>query len=165
MTETWMRLLRPEDMDAVAALNTEAFGGPAEAAITRRLHAAQDSVLSLVATRNEEIVGHIEFFRILIDGQPSAVGLGPMSVKPGVQGQGIGAGLIRMGLIPLGGRGETIVFVLGHPDYYPKFGFSADLAAVFRAPWSGPAFMARLINPGAPESGELTYPAAFGPAH
>ena len=162
MTETWMRLTRPEDMDAVAALNDAAFGGLDEAAITRRLHADGDSLLSLIAHRNEEIVGHIEFFRILIDGAPAGVGLGPMSVKPGLQGQGIGSGLIRMGLIPLGGRNETIVFVLGHPDYYPKFGFSAETAAPFSAPWSGPAFMAKVINPGAPAAGELTYPAAFG---
>lgn len=162
MTETWMRLTRPEDMDAIVALNDAAFGGKEEGAITRRLHADGDSLLSLIAHRNEEIVGHIEFFRILIDGQPSAVGLGPMSVKPGVQGQGIGAGLVRMGLIPLSARAETIVFVLGHPDYYPKFGFSAEAAAPFTAPWSGPAFMAKVINPGAPEAGELTYPAAFG---
>jgi putative acetyltransferase len=162
MTDTWMRLTRPEEMDAVAALNNAAFGGPDEAVITRRLHADGDSLLSLVATRNEEVVGHIEFFRILIDGNSSAIGLGPMSVKPGLQGQGIGSGLIRMGLIPLEARAETIVFVLGHPDYYPKFGFSAAAAAPFSAPWSGPAFMAKVINPGAPEAGELTYPAAFG---
>ncbi|MEZ5998765.1 MAG: N-acetyltransferase [Hyphomonas sp.] len=162
MTETWMRLARPEDMDAIAALNDAAFGGKAEGAITRRLHADGDSLLSLIAHRNEDIVGHIEFFRILIDGQPAAVGLGPMSVKPGVQGQGIGSGLVRMGLIPLEARAETIVFVLGHPDYYPKFGFAAEAATPFSAPWSGPAFMVKVINPGAPEAGELTYPAAFG---
>jgi putative acetyltransferase len=165
MTETWMRLAKPEDMDAVAALNSEAFGRPDEAAIVRRLHAAQDSVLSLLAFRNEKLVGHAEFFRILIDGAPAAVGLGPLCVKPSEQGTGVGSGLVRMGLLPLGGRGESLVFVLGDPDYYTRFGFSAERAAPFRAPWSGPSFMARTINPGAPESGELTYPAAFGPAH
>ena len=157
-----MRLSRPEDMDAIAALNDAAFGGKEEGAITRRLHADHDSLLSLVAHRNEVLVGHVEFFRILIDGQPSAVGLGPMSAAPGVQKQGIGAGLIRMGLIALAGRGESLVFVLGHPDYYPKFGFTAETAAPFSAPWSGPAFMAKEINPGAPTVGTLTYPAAFG---
>ncbi|MEZ5967513.1 MAG: N-acetyltransferase [Hyphomonas sp.] len=162
MTDTWMRLSRPEDMDAIVALNDAAFGGKEEGAITRQLHADGDSLLSLIAHQNEEVVGHIEFFRILIDGQPAGVGLGPMSVRRGVQGQGIGSGLIRMGLIPLSARAETIVFVLGHPDYYPKFGFSAEAAKPFRAVWSGPAFMAKVINPGAPEAGELTYPAAFG---
>jgi putative acetyltransferase len=162
MKETWIRRLRPEDLDVVAALNTEAFGGPDEAAITRRLHADEDTLLSLVANRHDALVAHIEFFRILIDGQPSGVGLGPMCVKPEVQGRGIGEALVRMGLLIMAGRGESLVFVLGDPDFYGKAGFSAEAAAPFRAPWSGPSFMANAINPGAPASGELTYPAAFG---
>ena len=85
-----------------------------------------------------------------------------MSVKPDMQGRGIGSSLVRMGLLVMAGRGESIVFVLGHPEFYTKLGFSADLARPFRAPWSGPAFMALAVNPGAPEAGELTYPAAFG---
>ncbi len=161
MTETWMRLLKPDDMDAVAALNREAFGGKAEAAITRRLHADGDAQFSMVAHRDDVLVGHAEFFRILIDGQPSAIGLGPMCTRPGMQNQGIGSGLVRMGLLALGGRNETIVFVLGHPAFYPRFGFSAEAAAPFTAPWSGASFMACHINPGAPASGTLTYPAAF----
>jgi putative acetyltransferase len=162
MNETWIRRLRPEDLDAVAALNTTTFKGPEEAAIIRRLHADNDTLLSLVVHHHDEIVGHIEFFRILIDGRPSAVGLGPMCVLPGVQGQGIGSALVRMGLVVMAGRGESIVFVLGHPDFYGELGFSAEAARPFTAPWSGPAFMARIINDGAPASGELTYPAAFG---
>ena len=162
MIKTWIRRLQPEDLDAVCALNALAFGGPEEAAIVRRLHADNDSLLSLVAHRDEELVAHIEFFRILISGKPSAVGLGPMSVAPRMQTRGIGSSLVRMGLMVMAGRGESLVFVLGHPEYYPKLGFSADLATAFDAPWSGPAFMAQAVNPGAPESGELTYPAAFG---
>ena len=162
MNRTWFRRLQPEDMDAVAALNAEAFGGPAEAAIVRRLHAANDCLLSLVAHREEQLVGHMELFRILIDGQPAAAGLGPMCVKPGAQTRGIGGALVRMGLLVMAGRGESLVFVLGHSGYYPKFGFAPEAALPFRAPWSGPCFMAQAINPGAPESGELTYPAAFG---
>ncbi|WP_321488656.1 N-acetyltransferase [uncultured Hyphomonas sp.] len=162
MNKTWIRRLKPEDVDTVAALNTLAFGGAEEAAIVRRLHADHDSLLSLVAHRHDEMVGHIEFFRILIGGKPSAVGLGPMSVLPELHGRGIGSSLVRMGLLVMAGRGESIVFVLGHPEFYPKFGFSAELAKPFKAPWSGPAFMANAINPGAPVEGELTYPAAFG---
>ena len=70
MNETWIRRLRPEDLDAVAALNTTTFKGPEEAAIIRRLHADNDTLLSLVVHRQDEIVGHVEFFRILIDGRP-----------------------------------------------------------------------------------------------
>jgi putative acetyltransferase len=163
MNKTWIRRLQAADLDAVSELNSLAFNGSEEAAIVRRLPADQDSLLSLVAHRDHDLVAHIEFFRILIDGKPAAVGLGPdeREARP-CRGGGIGSGLIRMGLIPLEARAETIVFVLGHPDYYPKFGFSAAAAAPFSAPWSGPAFMAKAINPGAPEAGELTYPAAFG---
>jgi len=59
-------------------------------------------------------------------------------------------------------NGEQIVFVLGHPEYYPRFGFSADLAAPFDSDWSGEAFMALRLHPNAPASGRLTYPPAFG---
>ena len=158
----FIRATRPEDMDAIAALNTSAFGGPDEARITRQLHADGDSLVSLVAVAdNENIVGHIEFFRILIDGQPLAAGLGPMSAKPGMQKSGIGSYLVRTGLEELDDLGETLVFVLGHADYYPRFGFAADTAKPFTAPWSGPHFMALRLAEGGPSSGALTYPSAF----
>lgn len=157
-----IRPVRPEDMDAIVALNDAAFGGQEESAIVRALRRDGDSLLSLVATEGEVIIGHIEFFRIRVDGAPVAVGLGPMSVKPGLQKQGVGAGLIGLGLSMLEEAGEKIVFVLGHDTYYPKFGFSEAAAAPFKAPWSGPHFMAVRLQPGGPEAGELTYPQAFG---
>lgn len=152
-----------EDMDAIAALNTSAFGGPDEARITRQLHADGDSLVSLVAVADDEsIVGHIEFFRILIDGQPVAAGLGPMSAKPGLQKSGIGSYLVRTGLEELDDLGETLVFVLGHTEYYPRFGFADETAKPFTAPWSGPHFMALRLTEGGLASGTLTYPKAFG---
>lgn len=157
-----IRLARPEDMDAIAALNDAAFGGPDEGAIVRALHRDGDSLLSLVAVEGEEISGHIEFFRIRVDGAPLAAGLGPMSAKPGLQRQGVGGSLVRLGLAALEGAGETIVFVLGHDTYYPRFGFTEAAARPFSAPWSGPHFMALRLAPGGPEAGKLTYPAAFG---
>lgn len=161
MIDFWTRPARPEDMDAIAALNDAAFGGPDEARITRRLNADGDSLVSLVADTETGIVGHIEFFRILIDGKPTGAGLGPMSAKPGRQRAGIGSYLIRTGLEELDMLGETIVFVLGHDTYYPKFGFEAETAKPFTAPWSGPHFMAIRLAPGGPASGALTYPKAF----
>jgi len=158
---TWIRPAHTEDIDEIAKLNDAAFGQSAEGKIVRRLKRDGDSLLSLIAHDDSRIVGHIEFFRILVDGAPLAVGLGPISVLPGRQKQGIGSGLIRTALLALEGAGESLIFVLGHADYYPRFGFSADAALPFTAPWSGPAFMAQAINPGAPEAGELTYPAVF----
>ncbi|OZB13886.1 MAG: hypothetical protein B7X55_12225 [Rhodobacterales bacterium 34-62-10] len=157
-----IRPARPEDKDAIAALNDAAFGGPEEGAIVHALRRDKDSLLSLVATGGDVIIGHIEFFCIQVDGAPMAAGLGPMSVKPSFQKQGVGASLIRHGLEALKEAGETIIFVLGHDTYYPKFGFSAATAKPFDAPWSGPHFMALRLAPGGPERGTLTYPAAFG---
>ncbi len=159
---TWIRPAHAEDIDEIAALNDVAFKGSAEGKIVRKLKRDGDSVLSLIAHDDSRIVGHIEFFRILVDDAPLAVGLGPMSVLPGRQKQGIGSGLVRTGLLALEGAGENLVFVLGHADYYPRFGFSADAALPFSAPWSGPAFMARRLADAAPASGTLTYPSAFG---
>ncbi len=161
MIDFWTRAARPEDAGAIAALNDAAFGGPDEARIVRQLQADGDSLLSLVAETETGLVGHIEFFRILIDGQPTGAGLGPMSAQPGRQRAGIGSYLIRTGLEELDMLGETIVFVLGHDTYYPKFGFEADTAKPFTAPWSGPHFMAIRLAPGGPASGTLTYPRAF----
>lgn len=159
---TWIRPAHADDIDEIAKLNDAAFGQSAEGKIVRRLKRDGDSLLSLIAHDDSRIVGHIEFFRIRVDDAPVAVGLGPMSVLPGRQKQGIGSGLIRTGLLALEGAGESLVFVLGHPDYYPRFGLSADAALPFSAPWSGPAFMARRLADAAPASGTLTYPSAFG---
>ena len=158
----WIRPAREEDLDEIIALNDLAFGGRAEGKIVRQLGKDCDSLLSLVASDDNRLVGHLQFFRMLVDGEPLAVGLGPMSVHPDVQKSGIGSGLIQMGLMALEGRGESLVFVLGHEEYYPRFGFSAEEAAPFEAKWSGPAFMALRLNEVAPVSGRLTYPAAFG---
>lgn len=158
-------LIRPaslEDMGAITALNDAAFGGPEESAIVRALHRDGDSLLSLVAVNAGALCGHIEFFRILVDGAPLAAGLGPMSVRPGLQKQGLGAALIREGMSRLKAAGETLVFVLGHDGYYPKFGFTQAAAAPFEAPWSGPHFMALRLSATAPEAGKLAYPRAFG---
>jgi putative acetyltransferase len=161
------RATRPEDMDAIAALSDEAFGlafnSRDESRLIRQLHADGDSLLSLVAEADDgSIVGHIEFFRIQIDGEPLAAGLGPMSARPGLQKTGIGSYLVRTGLEELDILGETLVFVLGHTHYYPRFGFDAETARTFTSPWSGPHFMAIRLAEGGPDSGTLTYPRAFG---
>ena len=162
MRDIWIRQARTEDADAITALNTTAFGTPDEARIVEALATDGDSLYSLVAHDDRDIVGHIQFFRIRVDGADVAAGLGPMCVAPGRQRCGIGSGLIRFGLSLMQGAGRDPVFVLGHPDYYPRFGFSAASAAAFRAPWSGPAFMALRTREDGLQGGELTYPRAFG---
>lgn len=165
MIDFWTRVMKPDDMNAVAALSDAAFGlafnSHDESRLIRQLHADGDSLVSLVAENDSGLVGHIEFFRILIDAKPVGVGLGPMSAKPGLQKSGIGSYLIRTGLEQLDDLGETTVFVLGHANYYPKFGFAPETARPFTAPWSGPHFMAIRLAPGGPDSGSLSYPKAF----
>lgn len=162
MSAPLIRRTNAEDLAAIIALNDAAFGGPDEGRITQALQADGDSLLSLVAEVGGVLSGHIEFFRILVDGAPVAVGLGPMSARPGLQKTGIGSRLVQEGLGQLQQAGETLVFVLGHDTYYPRFGFSEAAAGPFTAPWSGPHFMALQIAEIAPSGGKLTYPPAFG---
>jgi putative acetyltransferase len=84
-------------------------------------------------------------------------------VLPGFQGGGIGAGLIEAALGIARATGEEIVFVLGEPDYYRRFGFSAEAAAPFASPYAGPYFMALALRPGfaLPAAGEAAYARAF----
>lgn len=162
MSQIWIRPATAEDADLITDLTDAAFGTPEEAQIITQLARDGDSLASLVAHNDRDILGHIQFFRIWVDGEDVACGLGPVSAHPDVQGRGIGAGLIRFGLTLMEGAGRSHCFLLGHKDYYPRFGFSAELAAEFGGPWSGPHFMALQLNQGGPTSGTLTYPAAFG---
>ena len=108
-------------------------------------------------------LGHIVYSRVWIEQdngerQP-AVMLTPLAVKPDQQRQGIGQGLMAHTLQILEQRGETIFFVLGHPEYYPKAGFSSDLGGRIASPWPGnPAFMARGQ---VPSKGRLILPPAI----
>ncbi len=158
----WIRRATPDDLAGIKALNDDAFGDSAEGNIVEMLWQMKDSVLSLVAHDDRNLVGHIEFYRLRLDGAPNVVGLGPMSARPDLQRSGIGSGLVRLGLTALEGAGETLCFVLGHPKYYPRFGFSRDAARAFTSPYDSPAFMAKALTPAAPTSGQLTFPDAFG---
>ena len=162
MRDLWIRPAQAEDAEAITALNDLAFGTPDEARIVTQLAADGDSLASLVAHNDREILGHIQFFKVWIDGADVACGLGPVSAHPDVQKRGIGAVLIKFGLTLMEGAGRSHCFLLGHKEYHPRFGFSSELAANFDGPWSGPHFMAIQLSENASNSGTLTYPAAFG---
>ena len=109
-------------------------------------------IASLVADDNGVVVGHILFSRLFIHGDTSkilAVALAPMAVVPGRQRCGIGSMLIRGGLDTCRRLGERIVLVVGHPSYYPRFGFSHALTSNLRSPYDGEAFMALELRAGA----------------
>lgn len=155
-----------QDIEAIAALNRAAFGGEEEVEIIDRLRRDGLFALSLVERDAEPVVGHILFSEldVSVDGRPvRAVALAPMAVPPARQRAGIGTRLVQHGLSMLKDRGYEAVIVLGHPGYYPRFGFSATLAAKLAAPFTGAAFMALELKPGAlaGTSGAVRYPRAF----
>jgi len=113
------------DLAAVEAVNVSAFETPVEARLVNMLREQAQPVISLVADDNGEIVGHILFSAVVLDGHEGLkiAGLAPMAVVPGRQQQGIGSALVRAGLEECRKAGFGSVVVLGHPGYYPRFGF------------------------------------------
>ena len=119
-----IRREKPGDEAAVHRVNAIAFGGPDEATLVDALRANGGVTLSLVAEAEGSVVGHVLFSPVRIDPKGSAIGLGPMAVLPVHQRHGIGGRLVREGLELLRLAGHGAVVVLGHPEYYPRFGFS-----------------------------------------
>lgn len=113
------------DETAIHAINVAAFEQPQEAELVDRLRETAEPFLSWVAELEGEVVGHILFTAVTIDGaaEPPVAGLAPMAVRPGQQGRGIGSALVERGLEACGEAGFGAVIVLGHSDYYPRFGF------------------------------------------
>lgn len=156
---------RPSDVQAIAQLTRDAFAAHAHSSHTEhfvidalRRHGALS--ISLVAEHDGQRVGHVAFSPVAIsDGSAGWFGLGPLSVAPRMQGQGIGQALVRAGLAALRERGAAGCVVLGEPSYYGRFGFRNDpdlrLADVPQA-----YFLARPFGHRRP-AGEVVYPAAF----
>jgi putative acetyltransferase len=152
---------------AIRAVNEAAFGEGDEADLVDKLRADGSALVSLVAERESAIVGHVLFSRMWIDTAPglvSAVTLAPVAVAPEHQHSGIGQRIIEQGLDRLRARGERIVIVLGHPSYYPRFGFSIEKAALLEAPFPREAFMAMELVDGALVGVQcrVIYPPPFG---
>lgn len=160
--EPVIRVARQTDKPAIRELNNTAFGQPDEAGIITRLEADGDVLLQLVAEMEDRIVGHILFYSLGVRGKLGAAGLGPMSVDPWVQREGIGKKLVFAGLSMMRNGGVPIVFVLGHDWLYPKLGFSIEATEPFETSLKGPHFFAIRLRQGPPLSGQLIFPAAFG---
>jgi putative acetyltransferase len=179
-----VRAAGPGDAPGIRAVHLAAFPTALEAGLVERLEQDGDVVLSLVALERaspsttafgrgppprtgEElrIVGHVLISRMTAEGDGRrfrAVGLAPVAVIPERQRSGIGSRLIREALVLLEGRGEELVFLVGEPEYYRRFGFAAETAAPFASPYAGPYFMALALNDTAiPQSGRADYAPAF----
>ena len=116
----------PEDAAAIHNVNGEAFGQKEEGELIDKLRNRGVLSLSLVAVEDKEIVGHIAFSPVVIESETSSfegISLAPMAVLPAYQRQGIGSKMVRAGLEECRRLGHEIVVVLGHPAYYPRFGF------------------------------------------
>jgi putative acetyltransferase len=134
------------DIDAIGRIHEEAFGQPQEACLVEQLRANHGILLSLVAVAAGQIVGHILYSPVSLDAGGTEVqgaGLGPMAVLPGFQRAGVGSRLVAEGTRRLRQRGCPFIVVVGHPDYYPRFGFVPGSRHGVRCQWDVPdaAFM------------------------
>jgi putative acetyltransferase len=122
-------IIRPEkheDIPAIRIVNERAFASPAEADLVDALRRNGKATISLVADDDGWVVGHILFSPVTIETNErelTGVGLAPMAVVPERQNQRIGSMLVEQGLRRCREEGHRFVVVLGHPDYYPRFGF------------------------------------------
>lgn len=158
----------PRDLKTIDDVNRHAFGQSLESDIVDALRIAGALSISLVAEEEGQIVGHIAFSPVAIETNPKdlpILGLGPMAVAPEFQKQGIGAQMISRGLKLCRAGGCRVVVVLGHPSYYPRFGFQPSHP--FGISWENEcpkeAFMILELDEGALESlsGAVKYHSAF----
>jgi putative acetyltransferase len=122
-----IRAEKTEDRDAIHRVVELAFGQRGEADLVDALRENAKTYISLVATVDKQVVGHIFFSPVTVEAKASnfaAMGLAPMAVLPEYQNQGIGSQLVREGLKECRGLDYDIVVVLGHPEFYPRFGFA-----------------------------------------
>ena len=162
-----VRVETPGDRDHVRRINESAFEGTAEADLVEALHRDGLVLSSLVATVDGEPRGHILFSRMWVETQRGAVDavcLAPVAVLPSHQRTGIGSALVAHGLEKMRQLGERMVIVVGHPTYYPRFGFEPASLYGITGPFSADAFMVMELADGglADIAGPVRYPAAFG---
>ncbi|MBK9313654.1 MAG: N-acetyltransferase [Acidobacteria bacterium] len=148
-----IRTEKSGDEATIRCVVEAAFGQSAEADLVDALRTAGNSTISLIAEEDGEIVGHILFSPMRLDPEDEALrllGLAPLAVSPSRQRSGIGSALIRKGLELSGQSGYDAVFVLGHPEYYPSFGFRPASHFGIRSVYDvrDEAFMALELKPG-----------------
>jgi putative acetyltransferase len=170
MDSYYIRSELPEDIPAILEVQFQAFAQDGEARLVSALR--QDGIidpeLSLVAVFEERIIGHILFCPVSIvsgTAETPALALAPLAVHQDYQCMGVGAALIEEGIRECQRLGHRIVIVVGHPGYYPRFGFTPAKDAGILAPFPCPdeAFMAMSLKQGALDGigGMVRYPLAF----
>jgi putative acetyltransferase len=159
---------RPVDVDSIRAVNLAAFETSTEADLVDALRRRATPLISLVAEDGANVVGHILFSPVTLASEPglTLMGLAPMAVVPSRQRQGVGASLVREGLDRCRQVNAAGVVVLGHPEYYPRFGFLPAARLFLRCEYDVPeeVFMVRELREGAlcGLSGTIRYHPVFG---
>jgi putative acetyltransferase len=148
-----VRAETPQDHDQVRRVNELGFGKPGEAKLVDALRKVAPHI-SLVAAEGPTVVGHIFFSPVRVEspaGDFPAIALGPMAVLPSHQNREIGSRLVRAGLEECRHRGHEIAVVLGHPRFYPRFGFvpAPRVGLRYEHPVPDEVFMALEMRPGA----------------
>jgi len=157
------------DKENIWKVNAEAFETEAEANLVNALRDSGISFISLVAEEDEEIVGHILFTPLELIADDSGLkllGLAPMAVLPEFQKKGIGSQLVKIGIEKCSNLGYDAVVVLGHPEYYPKFGFVPSVKYGIKSEYDVPdeAFMVLELKEGSlkVKNDIIKYHSAFG---
>ncbi|MGB3641062.1 MAG: N-acetyltransferase [Rivularia sp. (in: cyanobacteria)] len=163
--------IRPEtqaDYLAIAQIHKLAFARQEEADLVEKIRNSQYYIpqLTLVAEVNNFVVAHVMFSYIHLVGKETfqVIGLAPIAVEPDFQNQGIGSALINAGLNKANVLGETLIIVLGHPQFYSRFGFKPSVDFDIESPFPVPedAFMVKpLANYRSRYKGKVIYPATF----
>jgi putative acetyltransferase len=163
-----VRAEREGDEEGIRGVLSRAFETDAEANLVDSLRECGEPLISLVAEEDGELVGHILFSPVSLEGAedaPPITGLAPVAVLPGCQGRGIGARLVEEGLRVCEEAGYGAVVVLGYPGYYGRFGFVQALGRGITCEFEAPAdaFMVRELREDALRgvSGRVRYHDAF----
>ncbi|MFY9555091.1 MAG: N-acetyltransferase [Blastocatellia bacterium] len=164
-----IRAETPDDQNDVRRVNELAFDQRNEADLVDALREKARPCISLVALLDDKVVGHIFFSPVSIESADvsfAAMGLAPMSVLPEHQNQAIGTQLVKQGLKECERLGFNVVVVLGHPHYYPRFGFGPASAKGLRSEYAVPddVFMVKELKEGAlgGRQGLVKYHPEFG---
>jgi putative acetyltransferase len=163
-----IRCEKLSDYTVIAEVNTLAFGQENEAKLVDKIRCSDRYIpeLSLVAEVENVVVGHILFSYIDLVGEETlqVLGLAPLAVHPQFQRQGIGSTLIKVGLEIAEANKEAIVIVLGHPEFYTRFGFQPSVVYEIESPFPVPedVFMVKLLQSYQKTyKGKVIYPSTF----
>jgi putative acetyltransferase len=144
---------QPQDIPGIREVNRQAFGQSQEASVVDKLRENCNDILSVVALAENRIVGHILFSPAVIESENGSIvgsGLAPIAVLPEYQRQGIGSELVMTGIAKVREDGCPFIIVLGHPEYYVRFGFEPASKFGISSEWEVPdeAFMLLVLNEG-----------------